>query len=229
MQRGKRIGRIIVDNKPIHDIDKSLIINIICEAIRKDGLSMFDWNEQVQMLQRRVAQVTEWHPELEIPNLSTPYLMEHAQDWLPFYLEEGNHVISTNSELKKINLKEVLWNSIPYDLQQEIDRLAPTHIQVPSGSRIKLDYRQGTEIPVLSVRLQECFGMKETPCVNDGKQPVLMELLSPGFKPVQLTQDLGSFWKDTYFEVRKELKRRYPKHFWPENPLESEAVKGVKR
>ena len=71
--------------------------------------------------------------------------------------------------------------------------------------------------------------MKETPCVNDGKQPVLMELLSPGFKPVQLTQDLGSFWKDTYFEVRKELKRRYPKHFWPENPLESEAVNGVKR
>ena len=229
MQREKRIGRIIVDSKPIYDIDKSLIINIICEAIRKDGLSMFDWNEQVQLLQRRVAQVTEWHPELEIPNLSTPYLMEHAQDWLPFYLEEGNHVISTNSELKKINLKEVLWNSIPYDLQQEIDRLAPTHIQVPSGSRIKLDYRQGTEIPVLSVRLQECFGMKETPCVNDGKQPVLMELLSPGFKPVQLTQDLGSFWKDTYFEVRKELKRRYPKHFWPENPLESEAVKGVKR
>lgn len=229
MQREKRIGRIIIDSKPIHDIDKSLIINIICEAVRKDGLSMFDWNEQVQMLQRRVAQVAEWHPELEIPNLSTPYLMEHAQDWLPFYLEEGNHVISTNSELKKINLKEVLWNSIPYELQQEIDRLAPTHIQVPSGSRIKLDYRQGTEIPVLSVRLQECFGMKETPCVNDGKQPVLMELLSPGFKPVQLTQDLGSFWQGTYFEVRKELKRRYPKHFWPENPLESEAVKGVKR
>ena len=190
---------------------------------------MLDWNEPVQRLQRRVAKVAEWHPELDIPDLSTEHLMQTAQDWLPFYLEENGRVKTSTTELKKLNLSDILWNSIPYELQQEIDRLAPTHIEVPTGSHIRIDYRQGAEAPVLSVRLQECFGMAETPCVNDGKQPVLMELLSPGFKPVQLTQDLQSFWKYTYVEVRKELKRRYPKHYWPENPLEAEAVRGVKK
>lgn len=229
MQRELRIGKLIVSSKPIHDADAQEIIRIVCEAVKKDGLSMFDWNEQVQRLQRRVAQVAQWHPELGIPDLSTEHLMDTAMEWLPFYLEQQGKVKSSIVELKKLNLHEILWALIPYDLQQEIDRLAPEHIQVPMGSRIRVDYRQGAEAPVLSVRLQVCFGLKNTPCVNDGKQPVLMELLSPGFKPVQLTQDLGSFWQSTYFEVRKELKRRYPKHSWPENPLEAEAVRGVKR
>ena len=142
----------------------------------------------------------------------------------------------TVAELKKIDLCEVVMGML-YDFQPAaggegngvmlIDRYAPSHIQVPTGSRIRIDYRIGADAPVLSVRLQECFGMEDTPTVNDGQQPVLMELLSPGFKPVQLTQDLRSFWNGTYFEVRKELKRRYPKHYWPENPLEAEATRGV--
>lgn len=155
--------------------------------------------------------------------------MQTANEWLPFYLEEGGKLKISTAELKKLNLSEILWAQIPYEQQIEIDRLAPTHIQVPSGSHIRIDYRPGAEAPGLSVRLQECFGMTETPTVNDGKHPLLMELLSPGFKPVQLTQDLASFWQGTYFEVRKELKRRNPKHYWPENPLESEDVRGVKR
>ena len=229
MQMEQRIGKLVIDSKPIQNADKQQIIDIICTAARKDGLSMFDWNESVQRLQRRVAKVSEWHPELEIPDLSTEKLLSTAADWLPFYLEDAGRVMSSISEMKKINLEEALWALIPYDVQQEIERLAPTHLRVPSGSNIRIDYRQGAEAPILSVRLQECFGMTETPTVNDGKQPLLMELLSPGFKPVQLTQDLHSFWEGTYFEVRKELKRRYPKHFWPENPLESEAVRGVKK
>ena len=229
MQRERAIGKLVVDSKPIHDCDNARIIAIICEAMKKEGLSMLDWNDSVKALQRRVAQVALWHPEMEIPDLSTEHLMATAEDWLPFYLEEGNHVRQTVAELKKIDLREVLWNILPYDLQQAADRLAPTHIEVPTGSKIRIDYRQGTEAPVLSVRLQECFGLTATPCVDGGKRPVLMELLSPGFKPVQLTQDLASFWKGTYFEVRKEMKRRYPKHYWPENPLEAEAVRGVKR
>ena len=123
----------------------------------------------------------------------------------------------------------LLWGMLTYEQQNTIDTLAPTHIQVPTGSRIRVDYRQGAEAPVLSVRLQECFGLTSTPCVDGGKRPVLMELLSPGFKPVQLTQDLANFWQSTYFEVRKELRRRYPKHHWPDNPLEAQAVRGVKR
>ena len=230
MQREQRIGKLMLSQKPIHDADKERLKGIVCEAMKKDGLTMMAWSEKaVEQVQRRVAQVAAWHPELALPDVSTEHLLSTAADWLPFYLEEGGRVKSSVQELRKLNLAEVIWNLLPYEAQQEVDRLAPTHIEVPTGSRIRIDYRTGAEAPVLSVRLQECFGMERTPCVDDGKQPVLMELLSPGFKPVQLTQDLASFWQGTYFEVRKELRRRYPKHYWPENPLEAEAVRGVKR
>ena len=230
MQREQRIGKLMLSEKPIHDADKEQVKSIVCEAMKKDGLTMMAWSEKaVEQVQRRVAQVAAWHPELALPDVSTEHLLSTAADWLPFYLEEGGRVKSSVQELRKLNLAEIIWNILPYEAQQEVDRLAPTHIEVPTGSRIRIDYRTGAEAPVLSVRLQECFGMERTPCVDDGKQPVLMELLSPGFKPVQLTQDLASFWQGTYFEVRKELRRRYPKHYWPENPLEAEAVRGVKR
>ena len=229
MQRERRIGKLLIESKPITDAEKDDIISIICEAMKKDGLSMLDWNDKVASLQRRVAKVAEWHTEMEIPDISTEHLMQTAAEWLPFYLERDGKVVTTATEMKKIDLTQVLWALIPYDIQIEIDRLAPTHIKVPTGSNIRIDYRQGADAPILSVRLQECFGLQDTPCVNDGRQPVLMELLSPGFKPVQLTQDLRSFWESTYFEVRKEMKRRYPKHYWPENPLEAEAVRGVKK
>ncbi len=230
MQREQRIGKLMLSQKPIHDADKERLKGIVCEAMKKDGLTMMAWSEKaVEQVQRRVAQVAAWHPELALPDVSTEYLLSTAADWLPFYLEEGGRVKTSVQELRKQNLADIIWNILPYEAQLEVDRLAPTHIEVPTGSHIRIDYRSGAEAPVLSVRLQECFGMERTPCVDDGRQPLLMELLSPGFKPVQLTQDLASFWQGTYFEVRKELRRRYPKHYWPENPLEAEAVRGVKR
>ena len=230
MQREQRIGKLMLSEKPIHDADKERLKGIVCEAMKKDGLTMMAWSEKaVEQVQRRVAQVAAWHPEMALPDVSTEHLLSTAADWLPFYLEEGGRVKTSVQELRKLNLAEIIWNILPYEAQLEVDRLAPTHIEVPTGSHIRIDYRSGAEAPVLSVRLQECFGMERTPCVDDGRQPLLMELLSPGFKPVQLTQDLASFWQGTYFEVRKELRRRYPKHYWPENPLEAEAVRGVKR
>ena len=230
MQREQRIGKLMLSQKPIHDADKERLKGIVCEAMKKDGLTMMAWSEKaVEQVQRRVAQVATWHPELALPDVSTEHLLSTAADWLPFYLEEGGRVKTSVQELRKLNLAEIIWNILPYEAQLEVDRLAPTHIEVPTGSHIRIDYRSGAEAPVLSVRLQECFGMERTPCVDDGRQPLLMELLSPGFKPVQLTQDLASFWQGTYFDVRKELRRRYPKHYWPENPLEAEAVRGVKR
>ncbi len=230
MQREQRIGKLMLSQKPIHDADKERLKGIVCEAMKKDGLTMMAWSEKaVEQVQRRVAQVAAWHPELALPDVSTEHLLGTAAEWLPFYLEEGGRVKTSVQELRKLNLAEIIWNILPYEAQLEVDRLAPTHIEVPTGSHIRIDYRSGAEAPVLSVRLQECFGMERTPCVDDGRQPLLMELLSPGFKPVQLTQDLASFWQGTYFEVRKELRRRYPKHYWPENPLEAEAVRGVKR
>ena len=230
MQREQRIGKLMLSQKPIHDADKERLKGIVCEAMKKDGLTMMAWSEKaVEQVQRRVAQVAAWHPEMALPDVSTEHLLSTAAQWLPFYLEEGGRVKTSVQELRKLNLADIIWNILPYEAQLEVDRLAPTHIEVPTGSHIRIDYRSGAEAPVLSVRLQECFGMERTPCVDDGRQPLLMELLSPGFKPVQLTQDLASFWQGTYFEVRKELRRRYPKHYWPENPLEAEAVRGVKR
>ena len=229
MQHEWRIGRLQLRSKPIHDASREMQERVLCDAVAKNGLSMLSWNDDVGALQRRVAQVAAWHPELKIPDLSTPHLLVTAHDWLPYYLDDGGRLRTTGATLRKIDLCAALWALIPYDLQQQIERLAPSHIVVPTGSRIRLDYRVGAEAPVLSVRLQECFGMKETPCVDDGRVPVLMELLSPGYKPVQLTSDLGSFWQNTYFEVRGELRRRYPKHYWPDNPLEAEPTAKVKR
>lgn len=229
MRRETTVGVLVVDSHPLHEIDKDLVVSAICEAARKDGLSMFDWNESVARLQNRIAAVAAWHPDMNLPDLSTPRLLAAASEWLPLYIEQGGRLRTSVGELKKINMCDVIWGLVPYDQQQTIDRLAPSHIAVPTGSRIKVDYRPESAAPVLSVRLQECFGMERTPCVDGGRVPVLMELLSPGFKPVQLTQDLQSFWRNAYFDVRKELRRRYPKHHWPENPLEAEAVRGVKK
>ena len=228
-QKEKRIGCLVVETKPLRDVDHNEITATICRAAAKEGTSMFDFNDEVGRLQRRVACVAAWHPELQLADLSTEAVLARAEDWLPFFLENNGQMMTTTAEMKKIDLVQALTTLLTYEQQLEVDRLAPTHIAVPTGSRIRVDYRQGAEAPVLCVRLQECFGMTDTPCVNDGKQPVLMELLSPGFKPVQLTQDLRSFWNNTYFEVRKELKRRYPKHYWPDNPLEAEATRGVNR
>ena len=224
-RREQRIGSIILDSRPIDDDVRSRMNEAICLAARKEGLSMFDFSDGVQALQRRIAAVSSWHPELSLPDVSTESVIANVAEWLPLYIGKA----TTISELRKINIEEVIWGMLTYEQQVSVDKLAPTHIQVPTGSRIRVDYRQGAEAPVLSVRLQECFGLTSTPCVDAGKRPVLMELLSPGFKPVQLTQNLANFWQSTYFEVRKELRRRYPKHYWPDNPLEAEAVRGVRR
>ncbi len=230
MRHEQRIGMLTVSSQPIGQADKQQAVAVICEAARKHGTSMLCFDERVANLQQRVATVAEWHPELGLPSLAATDVLAHADEWLPLWLEGTDGKLrTTTQELRKIDLCVALWSLLSWEQQQQVDALAPTHIQVPTGSRISVEYRQGAALPVLRVRLQECFGMSATPRVDGGTRPVLMELLSPGFKPVQLTSDLRSFWENTYFEVRKELKRRYPKHSWPDNPLEAQAVRGVKR
>jgi ATP-dependent helicase HrpB len=224
-RRAWRIGVHVLDEKPLSDIDHETVTRVICEAARKYGRSMFDFSDAVGNLQRRVATVTAWHPEIELPDVSTDALLERAGEWLLAYMSKA----TTVAQLQRIDMEAVIWGLLSYEQQQAVERFAPTHIVVPTGSRIRLEYRQGAEAPVLKVRLQECFGLLDTPRVDGGKRPVLMELLSPGYKPVQLTSDLRSFWAGAYFEVRKELRRRYPKHAWPEEPLDADPVRGVRR
>lgn len=214
-RRERRIGVILLDSKPLVGDRREAVQKVVCEAIVKEGLSMLSFTGEVENLQRRIAFTAARHPELALPAVDTQSICQSAPEWGPLFIGPA----TTVAELKKLNLCEVVWGRLGYDQQQAVERLAPTYIAVPTGSHIRLEYRVGAEMPVLRVRLQECFGLTDTPQV-DGT-PVLMELLSPGFKPVQLTSDLRSFWQGTYFEVRKELRRRYPKHAWPDNPLDA--------
>ena len=224
-RREFRIGQILAASQPLSDVPRDEVVRIVCEAARKEGTTMLDFSDEVQNLQRRVAAVAAWHPELELPDLSTESVLERAPEWLPAYVGKASSV----AELRKIDLCGALWSLLSWPQQQAVERLAPSHIVVPTGSRIRVEYRQGADAPIVRVRLQECFGLTDTPRVDDGRRPVLLELLSPGYKPVQLTADLRSFWEGAYFEVRKELRRRYPKHAWPDDPLAADPVRGVRK
>ena len=219
-----RIGSIILGTRPLAKYSEGDVTEAILEAIREEGEYLLDFNEETEQLILRVQSLSQWNPDQNWPNWSVASLCEKPENWIGPYLSG----IQKNEDFKKLNLSQILLHSLDFEQQKELERLAPAKIEVPSGSKIKLEYRKD-EIPLLSVRLQELFGLLETPTVNDGKVKVLIEMLSPGYKPVQLTQDLKSFWKNGYFEVKKELKRRYPKHEWPEDPVSAEAVRGVKR
>lgn len=220
-----RIGSIVLQSNPLPDPDDSHLVQAICDAIKKEGRQLLDFNEPVEQWQNRILSLKKWNPEQNWPDVSTATLLLTNQEWLAPYLNQ----VKKPEDLKKIDLLSALHHSLDYEQQQLLDQLAPRKIVVPSGSNIQLLYRDNGEPPFLSVRLQECFGLEDTPKVNGGKTAVLMQLLSPGFKPVQITGDLKSFWSNAYFEVRKDLKRRYPKHAWPEDPWTAEAVRGVKR
>jgi ATP-dependent helicase HrpB len=126
--------------------------------------------------------------------------------------------MKSRSDLERLNLADILASSLTWDQRRELDAYAPTHIQVPSGSRIPVDYSDPAA-PVLAVRLQELFGLKETPRIAGGRIPLTLHLLSPAHRPVQVTRDLASFWQNAYFDVKKDLKGRYPKHYWPDDPF----------
>ncbi|MDN4163921.1 ATP-dependent helicase HrpB [Cytophagales bacterium LB-30] len=223
--RDLRIGSIVLQSKPLAQVDQSKLIEAICEAIKKEGERLLPWTEEVTQWQNRVMSLRKWRPQEAWPEVSTVHLLQTNAEWLSPYLTQ----VKKPEDLQKIDLQEVLQSHLSYELQQELLRLAPTHLEVPSGSKIPLIYQPDGSAPVLAVRLQELFGLAESPSVNEGKIKVLLHLLSPGYKPVQVTSDLKSFWNNTYFEVKKDLKRRYPKHSWPEDPWTADAVRGVKK
>ncbi|MEQ8582676.1 MAG: ATP-dependent helicase HrpB [Marinoscillum sp.] len=220
-----RIGSIILQSRPLPDPDESHLIQAISEALKKEGGHLLDFNENVEQWQNRVLSLRKWNPQGNWPDVSTPTLLMTNAEWLTPYLDQ----VKKPDDLKKIDLKSVLHHSLNWELQELLSKLAPEKIEVPSGSSIPLLYRADGEPPILAVRLQEVFGLADTPRVNDGRNGVLIHLLSPGYKPVQITADLRSFWDNAYFEVKKDLKRRYPKHSWPDDPWNAEAVRGVKR
>ena len=220
-----RIGSIVLKSTPLPHPDESHLVKAISDAVKNEGERLLNFDKDVEQWQNRVLSLRKWHAAEGWPDVSMTTLLITNEEWLTPYLSN----VKKPEDLKKINLVEVLHHHLDFDKQSELEKLAPQKIKVPSGSEVKLKYQPDDASPVLAVRLQEVFGLAETPCVNNGEIPVLMHLLSPGYKPVQVTSDLKSFWDNTYFEVRKELRRRYPKHAWPDDPWGAEAVRGVKK
>lgn len=230
-----RVGGLILSSRQGGKIDVDKRVEILCEVIREHGLKILGWSEDQVQWQSRVMSVRKWRGENSVhqgkreseewPDVSEDALLKNLEEWLSPYLEN----VSKRSELEKLDMNMVLNSMLGWELQQKLDRLAPKRIEVPSDSMISLHYSMDGADPVMEVRLQELFGLLETPTVNEGRVKILIHLLSPGYKPVQVTQDLKSFWTNTYHEVRKELHRRYPKHSWPEDPWTAKAVRGVRR
>lgn len=221
----KRIGALVLSSKPISKIDESLRIKTLCDALREEGLKLLGWDESQQQWQARVMSLRVWRPEEHWPDVTDGALLQTSEAWLAPYLLDVNK----RSDFQRLDLNAIVTSILPWEQQQQFSKLTPTRLEVPSGSMIALEYQTDGSPPVMRVRLQEVFGLLETPTVNEGRTKIILHLLSPGYKPVQVTQDLKSFWNTTYHEVRKELRMRYPKHHWPEDPWTAEAVRGVKR
>jgi ATP-dependent helicase HrpB len=224
-RRQQRLGELILEESRLPDPDPALVLPALLEGLRNTGLSCLPWTPTLRNWQARaqfLRRVTS--PESAWPDVSDDTLLQTLDQWLGPYLTN----LSSLNQLKRIDLAWPLQALLSPDQRRTLDTLAPTHLTVPTGSHIPLDYQSG-EIPVLAVRLQELFGQCDTPRLVNGKVPVLIHLLSPAKRPVQVTQDLTSFWATGYQAVKKELKGRYPKHFWPDDPLQAPPTRGIKK
>lgn len=218
------LGALVVSTSIMEDIPAETKQKVLADLVRQRGLSLLPWTEEIQQWRNRVNTVDQ-HKQLlkredsdPWPDLSDQALLSTLEQWLGPYLSDINHI----NHFAKLDLKSILLGLLPWPLPQALDRLAPERIKVPSGSQIRVDYSQ--QPPVLAVKLQEMFGCAETPRVLEGRLPLKIHLLSPARRPLQVTQDLASFWANAYTDVKKDMKGRYPKHPWPDDPLSAVAT-----
>ncbi|MCP3667498.1 MAG: ATP-dependent helicase HrpB [Gammaproteobacteria bacterium] len=219
----EQLGKLVLNQTTLDNPDSVLVTEAMLTGVGSLGLGALPWSDEARNVQARVESLRHWQPGKGWPNLSDTGLSASLEQWLPAWLDG----ISRKEHLKKLNLLSMLKAELSWEQQQQLDQIAPTHIQVPSGSRKRVDYRPG-EPPVLAVRLQEMFGSADTPTVCNGKVQVMLHLLSPAQRPIQVTQDLKGFWERTYPEVKKELKGRYPKHHWPDDPWSAQPTARAK-
>ncbi|MGE3332876.1 MAG: ATP-dependent helicase HrpB [Rhodospirillaceae bacterium] len=216
----RRLGAVVLDAKPLRNADAELMQAAMITGVRDMGLAALPWTDSTRMLRERVAVLRAAFPEDNWPDLSDGALLQTLEQWLGPYLQG----ITRRSHLSRLDLGAALRGLLPWPLPQRLDELAPTHLMVPSGSHIAVDYSNAGS-PALYVKLQEVFGLKDTPTVAGGRIPVTLHLLSPAQRPIAVTADLRSFWANVYPQVRGEMRGRYPRHIWPENPLEATAVR----
>ncbi len=222
--REERLGELLLDSTPLSGPDPEKLGSAMLEGVRQLGIAALPWTREARDWQARVLSLRHWLPEEGWPDLSDAALQEHLEEWLGPFLTG----ITRREHLKRLDLLAVLKARLDWSQSRRLEEGAPTHLTVPSGSRLRLEYQPG-ESPVLAVKLQEMFGLAETPRVAWGRVPVTLHLLSPARRPIQVTQDLRGFWERTYAEVKKELKGRYPKHPWPDDPWNAPPTGRAKR
>lgn len=218
----QRLGELVLEDKEWRDADPEAVQQALLEGIRLQGLRCLPWSDAARELQARVNFLCETLNH-DWPDWSEAALLASVAEWLAPYLSG----MSRLSHLQGLDMHAILLSRLPWELQTQLNTLAPTHLTVPSGSRVRLDYTQRP--PVLAVRLQEMFGLTDTPRIANDRVAVLLHLLSPARRPVQITQDLAGFWQTSYHDVKKDLKGRYPKHHWPDDPLQAQATARAKR
>ncbi|MBD9603449.1 ATP-dependent helicase HrpB [Pseudomonas sp. PDM10] len=225
-ERQRKVGELILSREPLTGLDETARSQALVNLVRRKGLELLPWTPELRQWQARVALLRQLDlsskEQSEWPDVSDAALLKSLEHWLMPYLGK----VSRLSHFANLDLSSIVHNLLPWPLPQRLDELAPHHLSVPSGSSIRLDYSE--QPPILAVRLQELFGLAETPRIAGGRQVVKLHLLSPARRPVQVTQDLANFWRSTYAEVKKDLKGRYPKHYWPDDPLVAEATARIK-
>lgn len=213
-----RLDALVLEDKPLNTPDAEKICATLLEGIRQSGLQCLPWRKAGRIWQQRVQFLHRLDGE-QWPDVSDEALLGNLEIWLGPFLTG----MSRLNHLSRLDLQAALSTLLSWQQQRQLDELAPTHIQVPSGSRIAIDY--DNDPPILPVRLQEVFGATDTPMIASGKVKLLLHLLSPAQRPLQVTQDLKGFWQGSYTEVKKEMKGRYPKHYWPDDPLQAEPTR----
>jgi ATP-dependent helicase HrpB len=207
-----RLGALMLKDVPLANPDLEKMTAALLHGIRTEGLDILPWTKAARQLMQRIAFMNRLDPQWA--EISEETLMAALEDWLAPHI----YGMKSRDDLQRLKLAEILEMMLSWDQRRMLDECAPTHIFVPSGSRLPVDYSDPAS-PVLAVRLQEMFGLVNTPLIGCGKIPLTLHLLSPAHRPVQVTRDLASFWKTAYFEIKKDLKGRYPKHYWPDDPL----------
>ncbi len=220
----ERLGELRLSTRGSQRSDPEAVRQALLEGIREMGLAALPWTDAARDWQARVLSLRHWCPEDGYPDISDQALTDGLAEWLGLYLAG----MSRGEHLRTLDLAGILRSRVGGKLARRVDEGAPIHVVVPSGSRLRLRYTPG-EMPVLRVRVQEMFGLADTPTVCWGRVSVMLHLLSPAHRPIQVTQDLRGFWERTYAEVKKELRGRYPKHHWPDDPWSAAATARPKR
>ncbi len=217
-ERKRMLQQMPLSTQRLEKPDGEKVKSEMIKGIKSSGIDILPWDKKSRMLRKRASLM-----EQEMPQFSDEILLNSLEDWLGPYLDNVNSLAT----LQKLDMYPILKNILSWEQQRQLDELVPTHITVPSGSNIAVDYE--SDPPALSVKLQEMFGATETPAILGGKLKLSLHLLSPAQRPLQITKDLKGFWKSSYHDIKKEMKGRYPKHPWPDDPLEAPATRKAKQ